>query len=1483
VSLSFRRISLLAALALLAAFAPLARPALAANYVVSSLADSGAGTLRQAITNANASAGQDTITFSVAGKITISSLLPGLTDTAGVIIDGRNGSGAPTIELSGSAGVADGIAIYSKDNIIRGLIINSFSSAGVDIYGATSTNNLIEQNYIGTNPAGTAAGSAGTNNTKAGVFIQFGASNNTINNNVISGNKGFGVYIHTVFSSSATAQQGNTITNNRIGVTADGSAALGNGQEGVYIGDNSNSTTVGPGNVISANGTLSTTAAGVVVSGKLFSNTAYINGNRVIGNKVGTNAAGTAALPNRAGGVYIGKSVNTAVGGPTGNAGTPGGDGNLVSGNTTSGLIIQDDSATGSGITSLVVQNNWIGVNATGNAALQNTDAGVLIWKQASGVTIGPNNVISGNKFDGVQLYGARNQTDPTKQTRNNLVTGNIIGAGANGTTAVPNGSYGVDLFGGTTGNTINGNNRILKNTFAGIYFEVDDSTPTPLQPSNTTISGNTITGNGQTGIAVLVGSATTIGPGNTISGHTNAGIEIQTSQNTVKGNTISGNLNGINITNAAKNNTIGGPSPSDGNNLANNTQNGVLVSGAGTTGNKITHTTTNANGGKGIALTGGGNLGDQPNRPGLSGLSINANSLSGTVTNGGNCGGSCTIEVFTDSSSQTDEGPFFVTSFTSAGSFSNISIAGCKPFLIFTVTDSAGNTSEFTSPIAAPSGSCVPAAPAVSISTNAPGASRGVVPGSSTTYQHTVTNSGTGAGAVSISFSQSANGWATLINNTCLSQTLNPGGTCTFAVQVSVPGGTPAGQSNVATINVNIGSATGQQVDTTTALANPALAFTPNSQTKSTGSGQPVSFTHILTNTGNGPDSFNITVTPPSGWSFSVLPANPIALAQGASTIVTVTYTPPSGIASPPNYTATVRASSNAAPSVFKDVTDTITVTTAAVPQISSVVTPSSVDPGNTVNVTYTITNAGNISGTFNLVLTKPAGWTATPPTLTPVSIASGTSTTVNISLQVPANAIAGPYSVSLTATATTTPFATATKTNQITVKQKAALAWSPDLGPFSRPPNQTFTDTLTLTNNGNFTDTVSLVASSSRGWSVQPIPSNVTLNPGQSKPIDVRMIIPAGQIAGVSNTTTVTATSQLPATKATAHITTTIAAVAGVTLTPKLQQKTIDAGKPMTFTFTLQNSGSIAQAYTIANTASPAGWTSTLTPLTTPSLLPGQTQLITFTLKAPAGTPDGTVGSVDITATCAAACSATATAKLTIGPPFGVGTGGVCNGPALPGAIVTCVHTITNAGSTPDNYVLTALSPLGWRTTISPPSVFLDPGASQTITVTLAVPTSADAGLQHVLQVKARSTAAPAFFSQLTDTTTVMQVGGVSFSPSRSAPLAGPQLLQFQHTVLNTGNGLDSYTITATQDLNWSITIVPTQTQALPRGTYQPILVQVQVPPGLLSVTVNRITLRATSTFTPTVYDELIDTVGTFGAPGVQYHSVFLPAIFR
>src|SRR5881296_3484584 len=90
----------------------------AATYLVTSTANSGAGSLRQAILDANGSAGPDIINFRIAGAapyvITPTTPLPSI--TGAVVIDGTsqtNFAGLPLIVLNGSsAGVdADGLAL----------------------------------------------------------------------------------------------------------------------------------------------------------------------------------------------------------------------------------------------------------------------------------------------------------------------------------------------------------------------------------------------------------------------------------------------------------------------------------------------------------------------------------------------------------------------------------------------------------------------------------------------------------------------------------------------------------------------------------------------------------------------------------------------------------------------------------------------------------------------------------------------------------------------------------------------------------------------------------------------------------------------------------------------------------------------------------------------------------------------------------------------------------------------------------------------------------------------------------------------------------------------------------------------------------------------------------------------------------------------------------------------------------------------------
>jgi hypothetical protein len=152
--------------------------------------------------------------------------------------------------------------------------------------------------------------------------------------------------------------------------------------------------------------------------------------NIIIGNYLGTDLAGTGPGPGNQVGVLIGGSATPQNGNRVG--GTAPGDANVISANTVDGIQILGSS--GPALNN-VVQGNYIGTDATGNADLGNTNTGVAIFGGADNNTIGgtaagEGNVISGNNLFGVGISQAG--------TTGNIVEGNRIGTNAAGTAAVP-------------------------------------------------------------------------------------------------------------------------------------------------------------------------------------------------------------------------------------------------------------------------------------------------------------------------------------------------------------------------------------------------------------------------------------------------------------------------------------------------------------------------------------------------------------------------------------------------------------------------------------------------------------------------------------------------------------------------------------------------------------------------------------------------------------------------------------------------------------------------------------------------------------------------------------------------------------------------------------------------------------------------------------------------------------------------------------
>src|SRR5262245_42476927 len=215
----------------------LAAPLAAATFTVTTTADSGAGSLRQAILDSNAAFGPDEIVFAIPGDgvhtIALASALPAITD--GVILDGYSQPGSSpntqpagqglntvlTIEIDGTGAGFDPCFTVKASNgetfvmAIQGLVINRCAQTAI-LVAFPGHQASIAGNFIGTDPTGTFR-PGGFNN----VGIEINGANGVaiggstpFERNLISGFDGAAVDIQ---DSAASAVRGNLIGTNAAG------------------------------------------------------------------------------------------------------------------------------------------------------------------------------------------------------------------------------------------------------------------------------------------------------------------------------------------------------------------------------------------------------------------------------------------------------------------------------------------------------------------------------------------------------------------------------------------------------------------------------------------------------------------------------------------------------------------------------------------------------------------------------------------------------------------------------------------------------------------------------------------------------------------------------------------------------------------------------------------------------------------------------------------------------------------------------------------------------------------------------------------------------------------------------------------------------------------------------------------------------------------------------------------------------------------
>ncbi len=135
----------------------------------------------------------------------------------------------------------------SSANLCQGNVVSGNNGTGIEVSHTSATqDNQIIGNYIGTNVTGTSAPS-GFGNRSAGINIHDGPRLNVVADNVIGNNNAGGIVIDVVGAASTQ----NSIHDNRIGISLNGSP-IANQNSGIRI-INGHQNLIGPGNIIAFN------------------------------------------------------------------------------------------------------------------------------------------------------------------------------------------------------------------------------------------------------------------------------------------------------------------------------------------------------------------------------------------------------------------------------------------------------------------------------------------------------------------------------------------------------------------------------------------------------------------------------------------------------------------------------------------------------------------------------------------------------------------------------------------------------------------------------------------------------------------------------------------------------------------------------------------------------------------------------------------------------------------------------------------------------------------------------------------------------------------------------------------------------------------------------------------------------------------------------------------------------------------------------
>ncbi len=593
------------------------------------------------------------------------------------------------------------------------------------------------------------------------------------------------------------------------------------------------------------------------------------------------------------------------------------------------------------------------------------------------------------------------------------------------------------------------------------------------------------------------------------------------------------------------------------------------------------------------------------------------------------------------------------------------------------------------------------------------------------------------------------------------------------------------------------------------------------------------------------------------SGWV--AISASPFTLAPGAFKVVYYNFTIP-GTEPPGSFNFSARGTINWT-NPYRNRTVDLTLD---IKQIYDTVATAAVGaraglPGDTVAFTVQVRNNGTGTDSFTVTASNATQAGLVTVTGSPITLAGGASgsITVSVAIRVSPAPAAGDYYYTVTAKSSGNSSRTAAVELRVTVNQTYSLASTVAPSYQAATPGTVVTYNISVTNNGNGPDTVTLQRSgANQTWVSFPTGSG-TIAAGARMNFSVQVSAPSWSAPG-DTVLNVRAVSGGDA-NVSALSSFTVSLGTNYAFTVSAASNVLNAHRNLAYpvSITVRNSGNQPDTYALAVEGADASWASL--PTSSVVLQPNENAVFDVTVTIPADPVNGP-HAFNITATSAT------NASLKARGPFSVTVNDILRPEvrvtvtayfSQPFALVAVPFSVLNNGTITDTYTVTMSTPPALNQFFST-NISLNPGAAafRTFTVNLSYPYSG----VYPLVIRAVSQANTSFESYGFVNITLEVIRSVELTASPQAQNGGPGVLTaFNVVVNNTGNITDTYTFSAAPPIaGWSASFSQGNLTLAP-GTIGSVTVWLQ-PPDNIGENPQGVTIYATSTTVSTTRGVLL-----------------------